>query len=364
MSHDDVIRTAREGFVKRFGTDPEAVAYAPGRVNLLGEHTDYNGGLVLPMPLALGTAAALGKTDTPGLHAASDAFENIDKRDWTEPAKDVWSDYVLGSLMAALEHEIPAHGIEVMIATDLPVGSGLSSSAAIEIATMRGASELLDRAIDPVEMAIRARAVENNFVGLPSGIMDQFSVSVGTRGQAVFLDTRTLSYEPVPLPATHNFVIVHSGVGHQLSDSGYRERVRECSAACEALDVEMLSDLNAEDMSKINALEPPLEGRARHIVTENARVKAAISALKTGDVATFATLMNESHASQRDDYAVSTGKVDALVNGALEAGADGARLTGGGFGGSIVALVEKGRVTDWCETISDRFPKTRILAVT
>lgn len=364
MSKNDVIASARDGFKARFGRAPDAVAYAPGRVNLMGEHTDYNGGLVLPMPLALGTAAALGEGGLAGcLEAASDAFEDIDTRRFDEQAKGAWSDYVLGSLMEVLG-AAPSSGMQAMIATDLPVGSGLSSSAAIEISTMRAACQMLGLDISPVDMAIKARSVENNFVGLPSGIMDQFSVSVGESGRAVFLDTRKLEHAPVPLPQGYKFVIVHSGVGHKLTDDGYAQRVEECRLACARLGVGMLSDLDVSDMDRINRLEAPLDGRSRHIVTENARVTSAVKALEAGDVARFGELMVESHNSQRDDYAVSVPQVDALIDGALDAGATGARLTGGGFGGSIVALVATDQVETWCDTITSRFLDTRILAIT
>ena len=365
MSTETVLQNAKEGYKKRFGNDPLATAFAPGRVNLLGEHTDYNGGLVLPMPLSLGTAVAIGYGGEPGtLRAASEAFEEIDERSLSEGATGAWSDYVLGSILALSKGEPLENGLQVMVSSNLPVGSGLSSSAAIEIGTMRALSDVLGVKIDPVEMAQLARSVENDFVGLPSGIMDQFSVSVGTPGNALFLDTRSLKFQPAPLPATHDFVIVHSGVGHKLTDNGYRERVAECQAACKALSVEMLSDLQESDLDRIAALTTPLNGRAKHIVTENRRVEDAVAALKAGDVTRFGELMLASHVSQRDDYEVSVPDIDALVEGAIAFGADGARLTGGGFGGSIVALVEKGKVEDWCAKISAKFPQTRILAVT
>ncbi len=365
MTTSSLAETAARLFGDRFGDAPEVTAYAPGRVNLLGEHTDYNGGFVLPMPLALGTAVALGRGGTPGhLEAATVTFDGVETWDLSAPARDHWTDYIVGSLREVFEGDLPDTGFRIAIAADLPVGSGLSSSAALEVAVMRAVDEVFGLGLTPTDIAKRARAAENRYVGVPCGIMDQFSVSVGRPGSALFLDTRRLESQTVPLPDSHNFVIVHSGQGHKLSDDGYGQRVAECGAACEALGVETLSDLGPEDLARVGDLAAPLDGRARHILTENARVRQAVEALAAGDAATFARLMVESHASQRDDYAVSLPEIDALVAGALEEGADGARLTGGGFGGSIVAFVPKEKVEAFNKSLVARFPKATVLAVT
>ncbi|RME16213.1 MAG: galactokinase, partial [Alphaproteobacteria bacterium] len=336
---------AARAFEARFGAPPEAVAFAPGRVNLLGEHTDYNGGLVLPMPLGLGIAVALGRGAGPGVAAiASDNFEGIDRRPLDAPASGAWSDYVLGSLALGAPGAFAESGVNLLVAGNLPVGAGLSSSAAVEVACLRGVDALLGRAGDAVETALAARRVENDFVGMPCGIMDQFAVSVGAPGKALFLDTRTLEHRPVPMLEGFSLVVIHSGVSHRLADDGYANRVAECKAACAAMGVALLSDLGPEDLGAIARLAPPLDRRARHIVTENQRVRDAVAALERGDAPAFAAAMNASHISQRDDFEVSVPEVDALVEGALAAGAIGARLTGGGFGGSVVALVPEARI--------------------
>ena len=365
MSREDVVRAASAQFEAAFGAAPERTAYAPGRVNLLGEHTDYNGGVVLPMALSLGTAVAMGHGGEPGTVAmSSHAFEGVVTRSLDGRPDGSWSDYVLGPLIElSREGDLP-EGIRIAVASDLPVGSGLSSSAALEVAVLRAASALAGRDMSDVDIALMARRAENAFVGVPCGIMDQYSVSVGAPGKAVFLDTRTLRSEVVDTPASHAFVVVHSGVGHRLGDGGYETRVRECAEAGDALGVEMLSDLDTADLDRIGALPAPLNGRARHIVTENDRVRRAREALKAGDLARFAAHMQASHASQRDDYAVSVPEVDALVEGSVELGADAARLTGGGFGGSIVALVAKDRVEAFTDAVVRRFPDARVMAVT
>ncbi len=365
MSMSELLESVKRAHAETYGREAETTAYAPGRVNLLGEHTDYNGGFVLPMPLSLGTAVAISKNDTEGLiEISSSAFEGTAKRSLSESPSGHWSDYVLGSLIHLLDGREVTTGLSVMVATNLPVGSGLSSSAALEVATMRAICKLFDIELSPVDIAILARKAENQFMGMPCGIMDQFSVSVGTPGSAVALDTRTLEYKPASLPDTHHVVVTHSGVGHKLTDGGYEQRVAECNAACEQLGVELLSDLGTDDLARISALPDPLGARARHIVTENARVKSGVEALAAGDTQLFSKLMIESHISQSDDYAVSLPEIDALVEGAIAAGASGARLTGGGFGGSIVALVEKGKFDDWRKAINSGFPEARIIAIT
>ena len=365
MMKTELIERVKDAHLEIYGTAAAVTAYAPGRVNLLGEHTDYNGGFVLPMPLSLGTAIAISRSDAAGqVDIASSAFDGKATRNLTDTPTGHWSDYVLGSLVHFLDGRELTTGLSIMVASNLPVGSGLSSSAALEVATMRAMCELLDIKLSPVDIAILARKAEDQFMGMPCGIMDQFSVSVGTPGSAVALDTRTLEYKPASLPETHHVVVTHSGVGHKLTDGGYEQRVAECNAACEQLGVELLSDLETSDLARISALPEPLGARARHIVTENARVKDGVEALAAGDTEKFCSLMNDSHNSQRDDYAVSLPEIDLLVEGAIAAGASGARLTGGGFGGSIVSLVEKGKLDEWRSNIAQNFPAARIIAIT
>ncbi len=365
MGRDAVIAAASEDFARVFGTAPAHIAYAPGRVNLLGEHTDYNGGLVLPMPLALGTAVVVGLGGPKDVVQVSSAgFDTVETRQLSDAAQDHWTDYIVGSLIHILNGHDLSQGLQIAVATDLPIGSGLSSSAAIEVATMRATAALIGREMTNVALAQLARQAENTYVGMPCGIMDQYSVAVGSPGTAVFLDTRALVSEVAPLPTDHRFVVVHSGVSHQLVDGGYEKRVQQCQAACRALNVEMLSDLGLDDLPKIETIEDVLAARARHIVTENDRVRRAVAALKADDLTLFAQLMVESHISQRDDYAVSVPAVDALVDGALAAGAMGARLTGGGFGGSIVAFMPSPHVPAWCNAIEAQFSDAQILAVT
>lgn len=364
MSDADVQRAAKAAFVTAFGGPPTAVTHAPGRVNLLGEHTDYNGGYVLPMPLSLGTAVAMSTGEAPGtLEAVSASFEARETRDMHESATGAWTDYVLGALKMCLTRQQLGQGVRVAVASDLPLGSGLSSSAALEVAVIRAAAQIFDLTLSPQEVAVLARKAENDFVGLPCGIMDQFSVSVGTPGEVIFLDSAKLAFQTAPLVATHRIVVVHSGAPHKLTEAGYETRVLECTAAVAALGVETLSDLSLEDLDRLTALEDPLGRRARHVVTENDRALQGVAALRAGDAAAFGELMLASHASQRDDYEVSVPQVDALVAGAMAAGATGARLTGGGFGGAIVALVPNTETDRFTQEIVSSFAAARVLAV-
>jgi len=364
-TEDDLIRVAREGYEKHYGSAPEVVRFAPGRVNLLGEHTDYNGGFVLPMPLGLGVAIAIGRGGAPGdIRISSGEFEGVALRHGNEAATGDWSDYVLGGLEALVEDELDEAGLMVFVHGNLPVGAGLSSSAAVEVCTIRAAAELFGISLDPVDLALMARKVENEFVGMPCGIMDQFTVSVGAPGSALFLDTRTLVHHPAPLPDGHSFLVIHSGVSHQLTDSGYATRVAECRAACAALGVALLSDLGVEDLPRIDAIPEPLNRRARHIVTDNRLTREGLAALEAGDAETFGRLMIESHATERDNYEITVPETDAQVEAAVEMGALGARQTGGGFGGAIVVLVAESDVDGFCAEFQKRFPATRILAVT
>ena len=369
--HHPAERAAIGAYRTAFDTDPAAVASAPGRANLLGEHTDYNDGFVLPTALADRTAVAIGRggdggragtveavSATMGVSAA-DAIEGGRRGDWL--------DYPLGCLRALrdaghLTDGAAVGGLRLAIATTLPLGAGVSSSAALEVAVLRAARNLLGLAIDGVEIAKLGRIAEREHVGMPCGIMDQMVASLGDPGHALLLDTRDLTHELVPLPAGHRVAVVHCGVGHKLVEGGYEQRVWECQAACRSLEVASLRELATDDLPRIEALENPLNRRARHVVTENQRTLEGAAALSHGDPVRFGKLMIESHLSQRDDYRVSIPEIDALVDAALMEGALGARLTGGGFGGSIVALVEDARFDTWRQGVQARRPESRLVA--
>ncbi|MEO3432565.1 galactokinase [Inquilinus sp. CAU 1745] len=345
-----------------FGAPAEAEGRAPARANLLGEHTDYNDGFVLPTPLAYETAATIGrmKGAPDGIieaHAAP--FGETKRRSLGDPPQGDWMDYVVGCFRALGEAGYAVPAVSLAISSDVPMGAGISSSAALEVAVLRAARRLLDLPLDDVELARLGQKAENAYVGMQCGIMDQMAASLGQRGKALFLDTRTMATETVPLPESFRLAIIHCGKAHQLTAGDYNTRRRECEAACAALGIGSLRDLDTGDLERLERLEEPLGRRARHVVTENRRVLDGVAALKACDAGTFGRLMDESHRSQRDDYQVSIPEIDALADSAKRHGAIGARLTGGGFGGSIVALVPSGRYDGWRDAVLADRPDAR-----
>ena len=345
-----------------FGRAPDTVAEAPARANLLGEHTDYNDGFVLPTPLAYRTVVEAGRNEDAGdgtisMHAAQ--FGETVERRLGEPRRGDWTDYVLGSVSVLAEHGVAVPALRIAIDSDVPMGAGISSSAALEVSVLRAARSLLGLDLDDVTIARLGQKAENAYVGMQCGIMDQMVSSLGTFGKALFLDTRDMATELVDLPADERISIIHCGVAHKLTEGGYNTRRQECEAACQALGIASLRDIGTDALDRINALPDPLNRRARHVVTENQRVLDGVAALKSGDIARFGTLMNASHASQRDDYEVSIPEIDALADSAQRHGAIGARLTGGGFGGSIVALVPESGYDEWLAKVLEDRPAAK-----
>jgi galactokinase len=323
----------------------EVSADAPGRVNLIGEHTDYHDGYVLPTVIPQRTRAQVTKRADRLVRASSSALNSHweEYEAGRETAGRGWLDYVQGVTATLARDGVSVPGFDVRIDSSIPLGAGVSSSAALEVSLLRALRLLLDLELDDVRLAQMAQSVETDFVGAPVGIMDPMASSLGRDGEALFLDTRSLTVERIPLPASIEIVVIHSGVTHAHAGGGYVTRRRESFEAAQRLGVSRLRDVDITMLSSIDALPGVLARRARHIVTENARVLAATEALRAGDAERLGTLLNESHVSMRDDYETSTADIDVLVEIAQSNPAvHGARLTGGGFGGSIVAIVRAG----------------------
>jgi galactokinase len=334
-------------FEQLFARPADARAEAPGRVNLIGEHTDYNGGWVLPCAIPQKTVVEIAHRDDDVVEAATecapDGHARLNYRVGDESRAGVWLDYVMGVTTALRAEGLPVPGMSLRIHGEVPLGAGLSSSASLLVALLRAIRALTGAALDEVTLARLAHVAEHDFVGAPVGIMDQMACSLARDHHALFLDTRSLAFEHVPMPEGAELLVVDSGVAHRHADGDYRARRAECEMAAQELGVAQLRDVDAADLARLDALPEPLGRRARHVVTENARVLAAVDAMKQGDLASLGRLFVESHRSMRDDFQVSVLEVDALVESAIaQPGCHGARLTGGGFGGSVVALVDRG----------------------
>ncbi len=328
---------AAAAFEGLFGAAPDVVAAAPGRVNLLGEHTDYNDGYVLPIAIPQHTTVALraaGESDIT-LHA-----RNLSRTvvfSLAAPPPDQFARYVFGCLREAADAGMIVPPLQIQVGSDVPMGVGLSSSAALEVATLRALRQLSAASWDDVQIAQMAQRAEVEHAGVRCGIMDQMAASLADATQALWLDTRSLDRRLVPLPGGSEILVLHSGVERELAASGYNSRRAECERAAQLLGLASLRDI--VDPSVAQRLPAPLGRRVQHVLSENARVLQAVVA----DAQRFGELMNASHASMRDDYEVSHRQLDRLVT-LLQAHPDvyGARLTGGGFGGACVALCKAG----------------------
>lgn len=338
--------TSAPGFQELFGREPIVAADAPGRVNLIGEHTDYNGGYVLPMAIPQRTRVEIGTRIGTLVRAWSADIKEPAIEEYRlgeETPGRGWLDYVQGVTQVLQQSGFHLRGFDLRITSEVPLGSGLSSSAALEVSLLRGLREAFGLEIDDVEIALAGQKAENDFVGAPVGVMDQMAASLADEGKALFLDTRTLRFERVPLPAGAELVVINSGVTHSHAGGEYRVRRQECEQAAELLGFRQLRDLDNQDLWRLVALPEPLDRRARHVITENARVRSAVAAMQEGDLERLGKLLNLSHQSLRDDYEVSIPEIDLLVDLAQkEPDVYGARITGGGFGGSIVVVARAG----------------------
>jgi len=335
----------RAAFVERFGREPATSARAPGRVNLIGEHTDYNGGFVLPMITTQDTRVLMARRDDRRARLWSanvDAAQSeVEYELGGERKADGWADYVRGVTAVLRDAVSTLGGFDATITSTVPLGSGLSSSASLEVAMLRALNGLFGLGLDASAIARLAHRAETEFVGVPVGVMDQMAVSLGSPHSALFIDTRSLERESFPLPAATALLIIDSGVPHGHAAGEYRVRRQECDTAARQLGVASLRDATLRQL-EISTLPNPLRKRARHVITENQRVLEATEALRQRRAAEFGALMNASHESLRVDFEVSTPDVDRLVGQTQsEAGVFGARMTGGGFGGAIVGLADE-----------------------
>ena len=337
-------------------TAREFHAAAPGRVNLIGEHTDYNEGLVLPMPIPQQTRVRLRVREDRRVLLSSDGAETGEYTLGEEHKTGQWLDYVQGLTRELGARGAALRGFEAHVTSDVPIGAGLSSSAALEVAMLRALREAFALGLDDMTIARLGQLSEVEFVGAPTGIMDQMASSLGEQGSALFIDMRGHLTRRVTLPAALELVVIASGVTHAHGTGGYRERRAECEQACQWLSVGSLRDVSLAQLQAAHDLPPLLRRRAHHVISENERVLQTVAALEQGDDGSLHALFAASHASMRDDYQVSVPQIDLLVELAeAQAAIVAARLTGGGFGGSVVMLAQRGRGRDAAREIVARY---------
>lgn len=357
----------RRSFIELYGTGPR-VWSAPGRVNLVGEHTDYNEGFVLPMAIDRRTFVAGAPRLDRQVHVRSLNFEESEKFDLdrqARPRRWRWLAYVEGVARVLEARGFHLNGVNLLIESDVPVGAGLSSSAALEISVGMALVALSDAEIDRVQLALAGQAAEHEYVGTRCGIMDQFVAALAHQGHALLIDCRSLEATQIPLGLIDVAVVVcDTNIRHELATSEYNRRRAECERGVELLrellpGTHSLRDISDADFQKFeHQLPEKIGGRCRHVVTENARTLAAAEALRAGDWEEAGRLMTLSHISLRDDYEVSSAELDLLVDIAARIeGVLGARMTGGGFGGCTVNLVRRSALVEFQELISSEYRK-------
>ena len=357
MSNATALDRALATHHNRWGK-PDLIVRAPGRVNLIGEHTDYNEGFTMPMALPFDTVFVISRNGDPltgPVTIESEGFGTITMAPGDDPGEVApWATHLAGVIDLLNRDGVPSGGWRATVATDIPTGASLSSSAALEVAEITGILALNDRSWPPIDVALLGQRVENEVVGLPSGIMDQFISAGAVAGHASLMDCRALTLTPKPLPSDVVIAVMDTGTRRVLVEAAYGERRAACERAVAALGVSALRDATIEQLTVIaDAVD---RRRAHHIVSENERTLSAAAAMERGDVVELGRLMSESHVSLRDDFEVSAPALDHIVDVALESpGCLGARMTGGGFAGCAVALVRADQAEPFAKSVIARY---------
>ena len=348
-----------KAFDAKFGTMPELLVRAPGRVNLIGEHTDYNDGFVLPMAIDRSIWIALKSSSDGKVQVYSLEYDLTQEFDLTDFSRGdaPWSEYLKGTAWALQQAGHTLRGWQGVMVGDIPIGAGLSSSAALELATARAFSAVSDLAWQPKEMALLGQKAENQWVGVQCGIMDQMISAAGQAGHALLIDCRSLDTRSVPLPSQTSVVILDTATRRGLVDSAYNERRFQCEEAAAFFGVKALRDVSLQQFEVgSDKLDSTTRRRAHHVITENQRTLAAVESMGQDDAQTLGQLMNASHASLRDDFEVSSEELNLMVELAqVQDGCYGARMTGAGFGGCAVALVNSASVGTFAEIVARQY---------
>ncbi|WP_084164389.1 galactokinase [Rheinheimera texasensis] len=359
-------------FQREFGADATQLFSAPGRVNLIGEHTDYNDGFVLPCAIQFETV--LASRLVPGssqIEIFAADYQQLHVIDLTETVQPVatprWANYVRGVVAGLQQRGLTLPGCQLVVGGNVPQGAGLSSSASLEMVLGLGLSTLAGAPLSPRDNALNGQQAEHQFAGCQCGIMDQLVSAAGLAGQALLLDCRSLDYQTVPMPESLQVLIIHSNVKRGLVDSAYNERREQCEAAARFFGIKALRDVTPEQLEAVRSqLDPLIYARARHVISENNRTEAAAVALKNADIKTLSALMAQSHQSMRDDFAITVPAIDFLVAevAAICGERGGVRMTGGGFGGCVVALLPADLVEPVCQHLSKVYPAAHRLEPT
>ncbi|MFD7132760.1 galactokinase [Streptomyces sp. NPDC059894] len=359
------VRDVRDGFAALYGTEPEGVWSAPGRVNLIGEHTDYNDGFVMPFALPHTAVAAVSRRDDGRLRLHSADVDGgvveLVLDDLTPESDRNWTAYPAGVVWALREAGHPVTGADIHLASTVPSGAGLSSSAALEVVVALALNDLYDLGLPRWQLARLCQRAENVYVGAPTGIMDQTASACCEAGHALFLDTRDLSQKQIPLDLAAlglRLLVVDTRVKHAHSDGEYGKRRAGCEKGAALLGVDALRDIPYDGLEEALARlgdEEEVRRLVRHVVTEDERVERVVSLLESGDPRAIGPVLTEGHASLRDDFRISCPELDLVVDTALATGALGARMTGGGFGGSAVVLAEASDVDTLTKAVQEAF---------
>lgn len=352
-------------YEQQFNGVAQVVCHAPGRVNLMGDHTDYNGGFVLPAAINFGTTIAASRREDNRVKVyAYDCDKQLNEFTLSHIKFDqqmMWSNYVKGTLAALIQKYPEINGANIVVTGNVPQGAGLSSSASFEIAILKIFTRLYQLPLTGVMAAILGQKAENEFVGCNCGIMDQLISALGKKGHAMLLDCQSLTFEDAPIPKNLSLLIINSNVKRGLVDSEYNLRRQQCEQVAEHFGVKMLSDVSMDQLeSEKSKIAPLLYKRARHVITENIRTKDMRYALKNNDMSVISAVMKASHQSLRDDFAVTTKEMDGLVAMIAEVLGDsgGVRMTGGGFGGCVIAMVPTSMIKQVKHVVESRYQKT------
>ena len=352
-----------EAFTTAYGSGPEGVWAAPGRVNLIGEHTDYNDGFVLPFAIDRRAMIAVARRSEPVIRVSSKqmGLATVALEDVAPGRVNGWIAYAVGPIWALRLDGVDVGGLDIYLDSDVPVGSGLSSSAALECSVALAVADLAGIECDGERLALAAHRAEVEVAGVPCGVMDQMASMLASEAHALFLDTRTMRSEQIPLllRAAHKaLLVIDTKAPHRLVDGAYAQRRAACHRAAEVLGVTALRDVSLDQVdAAAEVLGDVGHRRARHVVTENARVLEVVSLLRDTRLGAIGPLLTASHASLRDDFEVTVPELDVAADAALSSGADGGRMTGGGFGGSIIALVDEELAEQVCSGVRDAFAR-------